>query len=53
MDRFKDLPPQEKAKIHFIHFNHTNPVLDQNSIEYKKITDNGFNVSKIHDVFEL
>lgn len=27
MNRFSDLPEQEKEKIHFIHFNHTNPVL--------------------------
>lgn len=53
MERFKDLSPQNKRKIYFIHFNHTNPVINQNSKEYKKITDNGFNVSKIHDVFEL
>jgi len=53
MELFKELPPQEKRKIYFIHFNHTNPVLNPNSIESRKITDNGFNVSKIYDVFDL
>lgn len=53
MERFKDLPSQEKSKIYFIHFNHTNPVLDPHSIEYRQINDNGFNVSKIYDVFDL
>ncbi|MCB9284654.1 MAG: MBL fold metallo-hydrolase [Lewinellaceae bacterium] len=27
MELFKDLPASEKSKIHFIHFNHTNPVI--------------------------
>ncbi len=53
MERFNDLPTKEKMKIHFIHFNHTNPVLDQNSKEYKQINDNGFNVSKIYAVYKL
>ena len=45
MQRFESLPAQEKAKIHFIHLNHTNPALDENSAAREKITDAGFSVA--------
>ena len=35
-----------KDSIYFIHLNHTNPALDINSKEYKKITEKGFKVTK-------
>lgn len=42
---FKNLPKSEKPKVHFIHFNHTNALLNQNSDSYKKVLEAGFNVS--------
>ena len=36
----------KKDSIYFIHLNHTNPALDINSKEYKKITEKGFKVTK-------
>ena len=45
MELFKDLPVIEKRKIWFIHFNHTNPLLDTASNEYKKVKNTGFNVA--------
>lgn len=53
MKLFADLPPKEKNKIYFIHFNHTNPVLDVSSKEYKTVIKNGFNISQINSKFEL
>jgi len=53
MSLFQDLPQQEKNKIHFIHFNHTNPVLNQESEKAKRIAKNGFNIARIYDVFKL
>jgi len=50
---FEDLIPSEKQKIHFIHFNHTNPVLDDQSEAFKTVNDNGFNVAQIHQTFTL
>lgn len=53
MDLFKDLSPNEKAKIYFIHLNHTNPLLNENSDAYKKVLTNGFHVATINDLFPL
>ena len=52
MELFKDLPLKEKNKIHFIHFNHTNPVLN-NSIERKEVEKKGFRIAKKDDVIKL
>jgi len=53
MALFNNLPQSEKTKIHFIHFNHTNPVLNPESEAYNTIINNGFNISKIHDLIQL
>lgn len=45
MELFKDLPQSEKNKIYFIHFNHTNPVLDTNSEQTKGIISKGYNIA--------
>ena len=45
MELFKDLTSAEKQKIWFIHFNHTNPLIDKSSNEYKEMKSKGFNVS--------
>ena len=46
MEAFKELNYAEKAKVIFIHLNHTNPVLDANSAAYQTIIKNGFRVAK-------
>ena len=46
LQRFEDLPGSEKEKIHFIHFNHTNPVLQNGSSARKKILDAGFRIAR-------
>ena len=53
MALFKSLPASEKNKIHFIHFNHTNPLLSASSDEAKMVLKNGFNISQFNDVFRL
>lgn len=53
MALFESLPASEKNKIHFIHFNHTNPVVNPESEAYKVITGNGFHVAQIYQVIEL
>ncbi len=45
MELFDNLPASEKEKIHFIHFNHTNPVLDSTSNEYRKVIEKGYNLA--------
>lgn len=52
-ETFKGLSKKEKDKIIFIHFNHTNPLLDLESIESQKVIEKGYRIGKINDVFEL
>lgn len=51
MDLLKDLSAKNKAKVHFIHFNHTNPVLQEGSKAQKTVLENGFNLAKEGMVF--
>ena len=53
MELFKDFGSEQKAKVHFIHFNHTNPLLNEMSIEYKEVKNQGFNIATFLDVFDL
>lgn len=48
MNKFNGLSSEEKKKIHFIHFNHTNPVINSSSIQAQEVKANGFNLSKIY-----
>lgn len=53
LERFKGLDLQERNKIIFIHFNHTNPVIDLNSIEAKNVLNQGFKIGGINEVYNL
>lgn len=53
MKLFSDLPASEKEKIYFIHFNHTNPVINKNSEAYKKVIESGFRIAEIKTVLTL
>jgi len=53
MNKFESLNENEKKKIIFIHFNHTNPIIDSKSEEARKVIENGFRIANIYDVFEL
>ena len=46
MSLFKDSPENEKAKIHFIHMNHTNPLLNPDSKQTKDVLKAGFNIAR-------
>lgn len=50
---FEDLPPSEKKKIHFIHFNHTNPLLNTKSEQFKGVLKKGFDIARKGQAFEL
>lgn len=47
------LPLAVRNKVHFIHMNHTNPLLDPNSPESKNVQRSGFRVARIGDRFKL
>jgi pyrroloquinoline quinone biosynthesis protein B len=53
MKLFIDLPSAEKKKIYFIHFNHTNPVINKQSKQYRLVIQNGFNIAGVNTVFPL
>jgi pyrroloquinoline quinone biosynthesis protein B len=45
MTFFKDLSDADKSKVHFIHFNHSNPLLNIRSEQTKAVLKAGFNVA--------
>ena len=53
MALFHTLPEKERAKIHFIHLNHTNPLFNKESEEYRQLLLNGYQVAAYGQVFEL
>jgi pyrroloquinoline quinone biosynthesis protein B len=52
MEKFQDLSVEEKSRVHFIHFNHTNPVL-RDTPEKQQVLDEGFNVAEDFQIIEL
>ena len=53
MEKFKDLSQEEKRKIYFIHFNHTNPALNSGSPQSNKIIANGFRLARVNEMTKL
>lgn len=49
MERFTDLPASERAKIHFIHVNHTNPIRFADSAESRAVEAAGFHIARRGD----
>ena len=46
MELFDAVKLEEKNKIFFIHLNHTNPLLDKSSDQYKFVKDKGYNIAE-------
>ena len=46
MQTFKDLAKSDRSKIQFIHFNHSNYLLDPSSEQYKVVIKAGFKISE-------
>jgi pyrroloquinoline quinone biosynthesis protein B len=53
MERFSSLTREERAKVRFIHLNHTNPALRKDSDARKTIINNGFRVAEEGERFGL
>jgi len=47
------LPPAQRAKVYFIHFNHTNPLLNPASAERREVLQQGFRVAEEGLVLDL
>ena len=46
MELFDSINYVEKNKIFFIHLNHTNPLLDKDSVQYKFVKGKGYNIAE-------
>ena len=46
MELFEELAAGDKAKVWFIHLNHSNPLLNRESTAFQQVTDRGFNVAR-------
>jgi len=46
MQLLQSLPPAQRAKVYFIHFNHTNPLLNPASAERREVLQQGFRVAE-------
>ena len=46
MELFSNLSETDKQKVHFIHLNHTNPLLIKGSTAQKEVIERGFKLAK-------
>ena len=46
LERFDSLPASEKSKIHLLHFNHSNPLLDEKSQATQRVELGGLKIAK-------
>lgn len=46
MEILSALSPADRQKVHFIHFNHTNPVLQEGSEAYQTVKEKGFHIAR-------
>lgn len=53
LKRFAALPALERSKIHFIHFNHTNPVVDPKSEAAAKVKSLGMHLARDGQIISL
>ena len=53
MELFKNQPEAIRNKIHFIHLNHTNPLLNLESEQSKEVLAKGFHIARINDIIAL
>ncbi len=53
MALLKDLPARDRAKVHFIHFNHSNPLVQGNKAKLAEVKTLGFFVSHTGQRFAL
>lgn len=53
MALFESLPSEEKNKIHFIHLNHTNPLLNASSKQSQAVLQNGYRIARLGNSFRL
>ena len=53
IELFKNMPAVEKNKIYFIHFNHTNPLIDPKSKQSELVTKQGFHIARPGEMINM
>ena len=53
METLSELNSENRSKVHFIHFNHSNPAIKDNSPAYHTIKSKRFNLAREGDRFNL
>lgn len=53
MKLFKELDQKNRNKIYFTHLNHTNPLLNPESMESREVESEGFHIARFGDSFSL
>jgi pyrroloquinoline quinone biosynthesis protein B len=53
MEALFELNSTNRSKVHFIHFNHSNPAMQKNGAAYQAIRSKRFNVAREGDRFNL
>ncbi|RZP03923.1 MAG: MBL fold metallo-hydrolase [Flavobacteriales bacterium] len=53
MEALKDISIEQRARVIFTHFNHTNPLLNRESEASKNVLALGFKIGRIHERFPL
>ena len=53
METLSELSSENRSKVHFIHFNHSNPAIKDNSPAYHTIKSKRFNLAREGDRFNL
>jgi pyrroloquinoline quinone biosynthesis protein B len=53
MNHFSSLSDENKDKVYFIHFNHTNPILDGTNGTVEALEKAGYHQACLNQVFEL
>ncbi len=53
MKAFASLSAIDKKKVHFIHFNHTNPLLNPDSPQAQTVLKNGFQIARLGQMISL
>ncbi|MFV0247464.1 MAG: MBL fold metallo-hydrolase [Tenacibaculum sp.] len=53
MKLFSGLSAKNKKKIYFIHFNHTNPLLNESGTAFRAVINNNFNIAKEQMLIEF
>lgn len=46
MELLRSLPPGERAKVHFIHFNHSNPLVQRSPAAIREVARRGFRIAR-------